>query len=408
MVSFTALGAHALGILPRPAPLYLVAGFTALLNLCYLSCFRRRSQIRFASVRRHVDVQIGLDLLVLTALLHFSGGIANPFVLFFLFHTLLAAQLHSVKAGLWVAGMSLLLVGGLGFLEQGGALRPEPTGLQLLDLEKMRELDLLVWLLALGLTLGVSVYFLHKVLQQVRSRDEELRRLNQQLGQSEKLASIGTLAAGVAHEINNPVGVISNKTQILRYRIQDGDDRDALLAELDAIEKHTKRIGTITQGLLTFSKEAPFAREQVDVNRLVREGVELVRVPFKDAGVGLEVDLARDPVLVEGSPNHLLQVLVNILINARDASRVGGRVLIGTATEDGRACVRVADHGVGIEAEDLSKIFDPFFTTKDVDRGTGLGLAISHGIIEKHQGTIEVESQPGTGSTFRVLLPQAG
>jgi signal transduction histidine kinase len=406
MLGFTLAG-QVLGLLPRPMPLYLLAAITVALNLSYRWWLETRPELRFPALRRHVDLQIGLDLLVLSALLHFSGGVANPFVLFFLFHTLLAAQLHSVRAGLCVAGVSLVMVAGLGLLERGGILVPARTGLQLMDLEKMRGLDLLVWWLAFGLTLGFSVYFLAMVLRQVRSRDRELQRLNEQLGQSEKLASIGTLAAGVAHEINNPVGVIRNKAQILRYRIQDEEEREALLAELDTIEKHTKRVAAITEGLLTFSKETPFALQPIDLNALVREGLELVRVPFQDAEVILEEDLAPAPVMVHGSANHLLQVLVNILINARDASRPGDRVVIGTREADGQACVSVRDQGVGIQDADRSKIFDPFFTTKDVDRGTGLGLAISHGIVEKHQGRIAVKSQPGGGSTFEVLLPRA-
>lgn len=407
MLVFTVAG-QIVGILPSPAPLYLLAGVTVVLNLCYRWWLETRSELRFPSLRRHVDLQIGLDLLVLSALLHFSGGVANPFVLFFLFHTLLAAQLHSVRAGLCVAALSLVMVVGLGLLEREGILVPAPTGLQLMNLEQMRGLDLLVWWLALGLTLGFSVYFLSMVLRQVRSRDQELQRLNEQLGQSEKLASIGTLAAGVAHEINNPVGVIRNKAQILRYRIQDDEEREALLAELDTIEKHTKRVAAITEGLLTFSKETPFALKPIDLNALVREGLELVRVPFQDAEVALEAELAPAPVMVHGSANHLLQVLVNILINARDASQPGDRVVIATREADGQACVSVKDQGVGIQDADRSKIFDPFFTTKDVDRGTGLGLAISHGIVEKHQGRIAVQSQPGRGSTFEVLLPKTG
>ncbi len=406
MLVFTFAG-QAMKILPNPAPLYFLAGVTVLLNLCYAWWLGVRAELRLASLRHHVGLQIGLDLLVLSALLHFSGGVANPFVLFFLFHTLLAAQLHSVRAGLCVAALSLVLVTGLGLVELEGVLIPATTGLQLMDLQQMQGLDLFVWLLAFGLTLGFSVYLFSTVLHRLRERDEELGRLNQQLGQSEKLASIGTLAAGVAHEINNPVGVIRNKAQILRYRIEDGEAREALLAELDTIEKHTKRVAAITEGLLTFSKETPFALKLIDLNALVREGLELVRVPFQDAQVSLEARLASAPVMVKGSANHLLQVLVNILINARDASRPGDRVVIGTGESDGQACVSVEDQGVGIPEANRTKIFDPFFTTKDVDRGTGLGLAISHGIVEKHQGRIAVESRPGNGSRFQVLLPRA-
>ena len=163
MVVFTAAGS-AFGVLERTAPLYGLAALTAGLNVCYAYWLRLRSQRRFVSLRRHVDLQIGVDLLVLAALLHFSGGIANPFALFFLFHTLLAVQLHSVQVGVGVAVLSLLMVGGLGLLELRGVLVPAKTGLHLMDLEQMRVLDLAVWLLAFGLTLGVSVYFLSTVL----------------------------------------------------------------------------------------------------------------------------------------------------------------------------------------------------------------------------------------------------
>jgi signal transduction histidine kinase len=246
---------------------------------------------------------------------------------------------------------------------------------------------------------------LSTVLRQVRTRDEELRRLNLQLGQSEKLASVGTLAAGVAHEINNPVGVIRNKAEILRYRIGDGDAPEALLGELDTIQKHTDRIGAITKGLLTFSKEAPFELRPLDLNRLAKEAADLVESPYHERRVNLHMRTTQWPLWVLGSENHLLQVLVNILLNARDASEPKSNVLVTVSGEEGLASLRIQDSGCGIPEEHLAKIFDPFFTTKDVDRGTGLGLAISHGIVERHQGTITVRSRVGEGTVFQVDLP---
>jgi two-component system NtrC family sensor kinase len=274
-----------------------------------------------------------------------------------------------------------------------------------MDMREVGVIGLMSWLIALGTTLGISVYFVATVLEQVRHRDDEVRRLNQQLGQSEKLASIGTLAAGVAHEINNPVGVIRNKSQILRYRIADGDDSAALLSELDTIEKHTDRVGAITRGLLTFSKESPFELVPLELGQLVREALDLVQVPYKDQGVALELQSEGSPVWVAGSENHLLQVLVNILLNARDASNFGARVVLSIATEASFAVLSVQDEGEGIAPENLGKIFDPFFTTKDVDRGTGLGLSISHGIVGRHGGEISVQSELGEGTTFWIRLP---
>ncbi len=397
-------------LLGRVLPIYGLAGIAVGLNLVYLWRFRFLALASYRRVRAHADLQIGLDLLVLTGVLHYSGGSASPLSFFFLFHSLIAAQVVSVRTGLVVVVASVLLVGSLGVLELTGALPASPGGLRLMDMSEVGVGGLVSWLLTLGLTLGISVYFVATVLTQVRYRDEELGRLNLQLGQSEKLASIGTLAAGVAHEINNPVGVIRTKTQILRYRIADGDDAEALLNELDTIEKHADRIGAITKGLLTFSKESAFEQARLDLYRLVQEAAELVRVPYSDRGVQLEIRIDDQPAVVLGSENHLLQVLVNILLNARDASEPGAAVTAevlapSMGEADAFAEVQIRDQGEGIDPEHLGKIFDPFFTTKEVDRGTGLGLSISHGIVERHQGEILVESTLGEGTTFRVRLP---
>jgi signal transduction histidine kinase len=266
---------------------------------------------------------------------------------------------------------------------------------------------LAAWLSALALSMALSVYFVATVLAQLVKREQQLLRLDRQLAHSEKLASIGNLAAGVAHEINNPIAVIQNKVQILRYRIADGEPGGVLLDDLATVEKHVGRIRSITEGLLTFSRETPFALVPLELNPLVRECAELVSVPFRSASVMLETVLDPSQPRVVGSANHLLQVLVNVALNAKDASAEGARVTITTLRQGGYAGVRIRDRGTGIPPEHLSKIFDPFFTTKDVDRGTGLGLAISHGIIERHRGRIEVESRPGEGACFTVWVPEA-
>lgn len=401
-----AVCAGALDLVVGVAPIYLCASITLALNLIYIWQFRSLSAASFARVRAHVYLQIGLDLLILTAVLHYSGGSANPLGFFFLFHSFIATQMVSVRTGLAVAVISVLLVGGLGVLELTEVLPPATGRLLLMDLAEVGAIGLISWLIALGMTLLVSVYFVATVLDQVRHRDRELRRLNQQLAQSEKLASIGTLAAGVAHEINNPVGVIRTKAQILRYRIADGDDSAALLSELDTIGKHTDRIGAITKGLLTFSKESPFELVRLDLQQLVKEAADLVLVPYKDRQVTLKMQGVDREVLVTGSENHLLQVLVNILLNARDASRPHDVVTVSIEVDSPFALVCVQDEGQGIDPENLGKIFDPFFTTKDVDGGTGLGLSISHGIVERHQGEISVESGLGEGTRFWIRLPQ--
>lgn len=406
MIGLTAVGAHLLHAVVDPVPLYALAGVLLGVDLAYMGWSRTLSKVPPESVRRHVDLQIAIDLLILTAILHYSGGVTNPFVLFYLFHAFIAAMLLSVRAALVVVAVSIGLVAGLAYLERSGWLTHYPLSVGQMDLAWTSGASIAVWLLAFAATLGLSVYFVATVLRQLVKREGELARLDRQLAQSEKLASVGSLAAGVAHEINNPVGVIQNQVTILRYRISDGEPGPVLLKDLDTVEKHVRRIGAITDGLLTFSREAPFALSPLMLNPLVTEVAELVAVPFHNAGVELETRLDHAEPVVSGSPNHLQQVMVNILLNAADASSRGASVTISTEAVVDGAVIRIEDRGEGISAESLTKIFDPFYTTKDVDKGTGLGLAISHGIVERHHGTIDVDSEVGKGTTFRVWLPK--
>jgi signal transduction histidine kinase len=402
------VGGNLFGLLAHPLPLYALAAVTLAVNLVYLSARRRLRSYSAKRLRRHVDLQIGVDLTILTVILHFSGGVTNPLVLFYLFHTFIAAFLLSLRAAIVVAALSMALMTALGIGELFGWISHYPLAVKLLDLELLGATGVLLWLGSLALLLFISIYFVATILRQLADREAALVGFSRQLAQSEKLASIGTLAAGVSHEINNPVGVIQHKTEILRYRIQDGDSSELLLAELNAIEHHTRRIGAITEGLLAFARETPFELRPLAVNRLAREGADLVRVPFESAEVELRLELCGDEPRIDGSPNHLLQVFVNVLLNARDASPRGSVVTMTTGSADGQVWVRIEDQGEGIGPEILDKIFDPFFTTKDVDRGTGLGLALSHSIVERHLGRIEVESVVGKGSVFRIVVPTGG
>ncbi|MCA8942974.1 MAG: hypothetical protein KDB80_10480 [Planctomycetes bacterium] len=386
-------------------PLYAMGALTFALNIGYTIWFPRlRSE---AAMRRHVLFQIGLDLLILTTILHFSGGITNPVVLFYTFHTFIASLLLSVRAAILVAAASVLLIAGLGVGELSGWLPHHRIDIGLFHATDDRTgAAMLTWMGALTVVLGVSVFFISTILARLRASEAELKGLSRQLALSEKLASVGTLAAGVSHEINNPIGVISSKTEIMRYRLADGDSEEALLGEIDTIDKHVARIRAITEGLLAFSREAPFELETVEVGALLREARDLARVSFEHAEVRIDLESVARGLRVSGSPNHLLQVLVNVLLNARDASRPGSIVVIRTEATDDEVMIHIVDSGEGIAAENLQRIFDPFFTTKDVGRGTGLGLALSHGLIERHGGRITVDSEVGRGSRFTIVLPR--
>ncbi len=242
-----------------------------------------------------------------------------------------------------------------------------------------------------------------------------MRRLEEtqaQLVQSAKLAAVGQLAAGVAHEINNPLTSIIGFTHLL---LEDLPPDHPMRTDLETIDREAARARQIVRGLLDFARAGAPVLVSVDLNALVEEAVMLVCTRSVLAKISLTKDLSPLPPMMLDA-NQIKQVLVNLLNNAVQAMPGGGRLTVATRlTEreiDGvyrqMAAIYVSDNGVGISPENLDRIFDPFFTTKEVGQGTGLGLSVSYGIVEKHNGRIEVESVPGVGSTFIVLLPTDG
>jgi PAS domain S-box-containing protein len=227
-------------------------------------------------------------------------------------------------------------------------------------------------------------------------------RLEEQLQHSEKMASVGLLAAGVAHEVNTPLTGISSYTQMLRDRIEKSDPRAELL---EKIEKQTFRAAKIINNLLNFSRASGSEQEPLDVNKLVGDVLSLVEHQLESSRIKVRRELADGLPAVRGNENRLQQVFFNLILNARDAMPSGGWLTLATRAEDDSVVVEVRDTGTGIRREDIKRIYDPFFTTKGIGRGTGLGLAVSYGILQEHGGAIYVDSAPGQGTTFRVSLP---
>ena len=227
-------------------------------------------------------------------------------------------------------------------------------------------------------------------------------QLEEQLLQTEKLTSLGLLAAGVAHEVNTPLAVISNYTQMLARQLTEDDPKTKII---DKIVKQTFRASEIVNNLLNFSRTGAAQLTEVDVNSVIDETLSLVAHPFKSARVNVIKTLETPLPPVLGSPNRLQQVFLNLFINARDAMPQGGMLEVRTWAHNGSVEVEVTDTGVGIPRELLGRIFDPFFTTKSTGRGTGLGLSVSYGIIKEHAGTIDVRSTPGKGTAFRLEFP---
>ena len=229
-------------------------------------------------------------------------------------------------------------------------------------------------------------------------------RLEEQLIQTEKLTSLGLLAAGVAHEVNTPLAVISNYIQMLAKQLPGDDPRHKLI---DKIVKQTFRASEIVNNLLNFSRTGAAEFTDVDLNAVVEETLSLVSHPFKTARVNVIKTFQPDLPRVLGSNNRLQQVFLNLFMNARDAMPSGGMLEVRTASHNGYVEIEVTDTGMGIPRENLLHIFDPFFTTKASGRGTGLGLSVSYGIIKEHAGKIDVRSTSGKGTSFRLEFPVA-
>jgi two-component system, NtrC family, sensor kinase len=227
-------------------------------------------------------------------------------------------------------------------------------------------------------------------------------RLEEQLQHSEKMASIGLLAAGVAHEVNTPLAGISSYTQMLRGQVPPSDPRAGLL---EKIEKQTFRAAKIINNLLNFSRSGRAELESVDVNRVILDVLSLLEHQLRTARIKVRKELSADLPAVRGNENRLQQVFFNLVLNARDAMPRGGWLTLATHAEEDAVVAEVKDTGVGIKREDIKRIYDPFFTTKGIGRGTGLGLSVSYGILQEHGGAIFVDSAPGQGTTFQVTLP---
>ncbi len=229
--------------------------------------------------------------------------------------------------------------------------------------------------------------------------------LERRLVQADKLSSIGLLAAGVAHEVNTPLAVISTYAQMLAKQIS-GDEQKAPL--LEKIARQTFRASEIVNSLLNFSRTSPTEFVTVDLNKVVRETLMLLEHQLAKAAVNVQLSLDESLPKIKGNPGKLQQVFLNLFINARDAMESGGTLAIRSGAQDGVVRVTVADSGAGIAAENLSRIFDPFFTTKAARKGTGLGLSVSYGIVREHSGDIEVQSEIGAGTCFHLSFPVAG
>ena len=260
------------------------------------------------------------------------------------------------------------------------------------------------------LTLNISLAPLHNKVGEVEGtliaiEDVTARiDLERQLQQTEKLSSIGLLAAGVAHEVNTPLTGISSYAQMLLQQVPESDPRHQLLQK---IHRQTSRASSIVNNLLNFARVSDLRFAEIDLPRVLDDTLQLLEAQLRNTNIEVVRHYAEYLPLALGNAPKLQQVFMNLILNARDAMPHGGQLEISVAADDHAAIITFRDNGIGISPENLNKIYDPFFTTKQIGQGTGLGLAVSFGIVQDHGGHIHVESQPEQGTVFHLSIPLA-
>lgn len=239
------------------------------------------------------------------------------------------------------------------------------------------------------------------VVEQRESRIERMK-LEDQLRHADRLATIGQLAAGVAHELNEPLSTILGFAQLIKKNaiLQDQSEHD-----IEKIVKAALHAREVVKKLVTFAKQTPPKNELINLNTIIRDGLYFFESRLKKGDIELVSKFAEDLPEIMADPSQLYQVIINLVVNALQAMPKGGKIIISTIQGDDYVSLKIEDTGTGMSEETMEKLFIPFFTTKDIGEGTGLGLAVVHGIITAHNGSIEVSSKIGKGSSFEIRLP---
>ena len=408
-------------------PILIISAAVLVYNLGFLVFHwrvkARAGQLTSRNLRLEANFQIGLDLRALVMLIHYSGGIENPFVFFFVFHMIMGSILLS-HLDIWyhLAGTIFFLFSFLGLSYIGLIEHYHIEGFASSQLWSNTPY-LLAGAVSFAATLVLTVYMTSSISRSVRNREvelfyaknqlekksRELEQANQELIrqqnlliQSEKLASLGKLSAGIAHELNNPMtGILS-----FAHFIRDAcPDLDQVQHDISVVIRETERCKKIIKGLLDFARQSQPEKKVSDLLKVLAKTINLVEhhKDFKNIEIIRDFDEAIPPLMFD--QDQLQQVFMNLIVNAQEAMPEGGTLYIRARLDIQleRIEIKIKDTGPGMDEETMTKIFDPFFTTKEM--GTGLGLSISMGIIQNHGGILEVKSAPGEGSTFTVKLP---
>ena len=364
--------------------------------------------LRPARIRTYYLCVFIVDLLIITALNDYVGEVKGSFYLAYYLLVALHAYYFGLGMGLIVAGLASVLYVMSDYPEFQTIVWHEYT---------LRITFLFLVATFLGLLAKKDKGDKQHMESLNRELSEKTRKLElayiqlaeaqRQIIQTEKLSSLGTLVAGVAHEINNPIGIIANRVEVLRLEHEEQGLDDILKEDLEVIHRQAHRVTEITTALLAYARQSSHEQTLLNLNGVVRSAL-LLWQPQAEQVVRVETALEEPLPPIMGDVTQLQQVLINLLSNALDATPPGGTIAVSTRSQGeppSTVALEVADTGTGILAEHLSKVFDPFFTTKPPGKGTGLGLSVCFGIVQDHQGTITVDSQRGRGCTFSVILP---
>jgi len=281
------------------------------------------------------------------------------------------------------------------------------------DLNRAFKMALIIFLICGMGIVAVAFLLSRRMVNRIAKSDQEKEMINRQMIETAKLASVGELAAGIAHEINNPVAIMVEEAGwvedlLEEEEFKDGENLQEFRRALEQIRVQGRRCKEITHKLLSFARKTDTRPQHVQVNQIIEEVVSLSAQRAKFSNVEIEVELEKELPTIEASPSELQQVFLNLINNALDAmDKRGGTIKISSYSAGDQAVFEFSDNGPGIPQGNLERIFDPFFTTKPVGKGTGLGLSICYGIIKKMGGDIEVDSIVEQGTTFRIKIPRS-
>jgi len=419
------VGNYVFPVLTNPVPIYVCAGALLLCNIFYyLVTTRKGSGVGLRDIVLGI-VQVEADLVILTAVLHFSGGAVNPFFLFYVFHVIIATIILprnlSYSVGLTTILLFALLV--VNELNGGGPLGYYPLKLSVGGSLWRNPVYALGLFVAFASTVVLAQYLTriiivrmtakHESLEKdLRDRAEQIAAINEmlkmtrvQMAHREKMVAIGQMAAGIAHEIGNPLASLSSVVQYLRRKLGTHEEKEQLLL----IEYQVNRISSILRRMLSLSRPATLEYKWTDINELIDNTLSLVKFDKRMQSITVKNALACDLPMVWLNPQLFEQVLLNIFINAMDAmepkqSQEEHVLEITTEFKDTKIEIRVRDTGVGMSPQVAKRAFESFFTTKEIGKGTGLGLFISYNLVSEIGGTIKLKSEQGKGTTVTIRI----